>query len=454
MTLKEFGSNLIGKKVAVLGLGEEGRTLAAFLYSLGISPVLLSEKLTVKDPVFEAFVKKSKLKRIIGNDAFKDLRNFDVIFRSPGISLLRKELKIAKARGVEITSQTKAFFDLCPCPIIGVTGTKGKGTTCTLISKMLDFAVKKAQFNEGELLTKDSKVYLTGNIGEKPPLSFLKKLRPIDIVIFELSSFQLEDLKVSPKIAVVLMVVPAHLDHNDNHKSLDDYINAKSPIVKYQKESDVVIYNPNYALTKKIVDQSKARKIEVHAVKNEEAALKSRSMLIDNFRAAAIASEAVGANEEAIISVAKNYKGLPNRLELVASRKGIDFYNDSLSTIPEASVAAVEQFKEPVVLILGGTSTVKTYEPLASGLNSAKNLKAVVLIGKNAPQIKKDLKKLATFKTPIYEGSKSLKQAFSQIKKIVVKGDVVLLSPASASFDMFKNYKERGKEFTKIANSF
>jgi UDP-N-acetylmuramoylalanine--D-glutamate ligase len=420
------------KKIAVIGSGVEGTSSAEFLKQQGAKVTVLDQKQ--------------------GIEYLDKLDEYDLIVRSPGVKL--SILHDSKIQHDKITSQTKLFFDLCPAPIIGVTGTKGKGTTSSLIHEMLKKSGKD--------------VYLGGNIGV-PPFKFLNKLNPHSIVVLELSSFQLQDLHKSPHIAVLLMITLEHLDY---HKTVEEYVDAKRQILKHQNESDIAILNRDYPATNesdihangKLFFVSREREVDkgcfaregkiVLRTRNEDIEVVKTSELklrgehnYENVCAAVLASFLAGADLESIRHVLKAFKGLEHRLELVDKVNGVSYYNDSFSTTPETAMAAIKSFEEPEILILGGSSKNSDFEELGKLLSSKGNIKAIIGIGKEWDKIKSEINPSAKFL--IIEGADTMEKIVLAASKIAKEGDVVVLSPACASFDMFKNYKDRGEQFKK-----
>lgn len=406
----------------------------------------------------------TELDQIQGKDYLQNLDRFDIIVRSPGIKRLIPEIQKAEKKGVVITSQTKLFFDLCPCPIIGVTGTKGKGTTATLIYEML----KKEGFE----------AYLGGNIGN-PPIEFLDTLNTQSIVVLELSSYQLEDLTKSPHIAVILMITQEHLapDKKDSpqqnyHSSLKEYIGAKRNIVKFQTQNDFAIINRDYPATHEfdiytegnVFQLSRERqtgqgcyvfdgKVLVQRDGNIDEIIETSEIKLpgahnlENVCTAVMAAKLAGVSKKAIVSVLETFTGLPHRLEMVGEVKGVRYYDDSFSTTPETAIAAIKAFKNPEILILGGAHKGSDFSELGRVIESSKNIKAIIGIGLEWPKIKESIKyKVSSIKYFI-ENAKDMHQIVQAANKIAQPGDVVLLSPACSSFDMFKDYKKRGDLF-------
>ena len=441
--------DFLNKKVAIAGFGIEGQSLYNYLKAFKASVWILDQNTELNVP--------DSAQAILGGHYLDHLEQFDVILRSPGVH--PKLLQKAKL----ITSLTQLFFDHCPCPIIGVTGTKGKGTTATLISLMLE---KSGQ-----------KVFLGGNIG-KPPLDFIGQLTKNDIVVLELSSFQLINLDKSPQYAVVLMIVPEHLNY---HQSVAEYSNAKSRIVLYQKSDDYAILNQDSEISRNFAKQTKAkvsffsqkektngsfiRDKNIYIIKDDppldkvsnrqdheellcavaDVALIGRHNL-DNIMAASFMAYRAGASLDSIRAVIKTFKGLENRLEFVREINGISFYNDSFSTTPETAIAAIDSFSNPKILILGGASKESDYRDLAKKIGIS-DIRAVILIGETALEIEQNINKFSKKIPLIIKDLFKMRNIVKTCHKTALKGDVVLLSPGCASFGLFKNYKDRGEQF-------
>jgi UDP-N-acetylmuramoylalanine--D-glutamate ligase len=440
-------------KIGILGVGIEGESTANYLKSKGYKDI------TLLDEKHDLNRFKDSFNIIEGPRAFKELTQFDFIFRSPGIRKDHKELDYARKKGVRIISAIILFFEQCPCPIIGITGTKGKGTTSTLIYKILKEAGKD--------------VYIGGNIGESP-LTFLDKLKPSSIVVLEMSSFQLHDLEKSPHVAVVVKTTSEHLDY---HKDLEEYLLAKENIVAHQNQNDAVIanidfpYHMRYLLktpakkylvsqTKKPANGAFTERGIIYSTENNKISEICRSDLvglrgphnIENILAACAACTFLEIKPELIKKVFIEFKGLPHRLEFIKKVNGVEFYNDSFSTTPETCIAAIQSFTEPEILIAGGSEKQSDYSDLGRAIVERKNLKTVVLMGITGPRIEYAIKKasetgivrrcpLKIIKTDNY------KEAFMAAYLEAGNEGVVLLSPASASFDQFENYKKRGEAF-------
>lgn len=399
------------KNVAILGYGMEGQDVEKFLLAKGSKVTILDKKLDEK--------------------YLQSLNKFDIIVRSPGVYRFLPEIIEAEKLGVVITSPIKIFFKNCPAKIVGVTGTKGKGTTSTLVY---------------EILKKDGRnVYLAGNIG-RPYLELLPKLNEESFVILELSSFQLIDLDVSPHIAVVLNVT---LDHMDWHANEEEYVSAKKNIVMHQNEGDFAIINEEYESSKNFSEITKA-KIVFFSKQKLSQKFKSDLLLrgehnLENIAAAVEVGKVLQIDEEKILDVVKNFKGLEHRLELVDTIKDITFYNDSFATGPQSTIAAINSFTEPETIILGGSDKGLDYAELGKIISEKENVKNIILIGEIRDEIKKSIRNKNVFDLDQSSMTEIVKKAF----EVSPKGGVVMLSPAAASFDMFENYKDRGNQFKK-----
>lgn len=409
-------------KIAILGFGREGK--AVFKY-LKTTKAYKNAEISILD-------KKDS------PDYLKNLKSFNLIFRSPGIPYNLPEIQAAKGAGIKITSATKLFFELVGGKnhVIGITGTKGKGTTSTLLYKIFRAANRPA--------------VLAGNIG-KPAIEILPRLKPGTTVILELSSFQLQDLKTSPRTAAILDIFP---DHLDSHKDFREYLSAKSPIAAHQKKRDRVFYAAKNSHAESIAKLSRGK---ITAIDETNWRLFSREDLKipgeHNFKNAVMASAialAHGSPKSAIIKAVKNFRGLPHRLELVKKIKAIKFYDDSASTNPQTSAAAARAFKDPTILIAGGKDKNLDYEPLAKAAEKSANLKGIILFGENKSKIATALKAAGKNIALVKSLSSAAIAAFREAKKLKTPKAVVLFSPGSASFDMFRDYADRGEKFKAI----
>ncbi|MEK7142914.1 MAG: UDP-N-acetylmuramoyl-L-alanine--D-glutamate ligase [Patescibacteria group bacterium] len=470
------------QKVGILGLGEENIALIDFLIKAGIKVVICDQK--TKDELGDYYkkVKNWPVQFRLGPHYLDNLKDFKIVFRSPGIPYLNPKIQAAKIAGVEISSQTKLFFELCPCPIIGVTGTKGKGTTASLI---YDILMRKSEILNPKFQTRlafgeprransklkilNSKIYLGGNIGN-PPIEFLEKLTKNDIVILELSSFQLQDLDCSPHIAVVLDI---KIDHLDYHRDEKEYIEAKRNLVRFQTKKDFAAINADYftsiefaSLTKgkvywfsrrKSVDQGtfwqdknlilRINDQDISIIKADQIKLLGEHNL-ENAAAAALAGFLAAAEINTIKNAIIDFKGLKHRLEFIRVLDGVSFYNDSYSTTPETTIAAIRSFKQPIILLVGGSDKRADYNFLIQEIEKS-SVRIVINIGQTG---KKIIEKITLPNIEIFNKIHTLEQAVNLAVQKSKKGEVILLSPASASFDQFQNYQQRGEIFKSLVN--
>ncbi len=409
------------KKIAVLGAGVEGKSADAFLKSQGAVVSVFDEK----------------------KASFPDLSSFDLIVRSPGVKLSHKRLDELRSMNYEsrITSATKLFFDLCPTKnIIGITGTKGKGTTSTLIYEILKAAGKD--------------VHLCGNIGT-PMLNVLPKLKESSFVVLELSSFQLIDLHKSPHIAVVLMATSDHLDW---HKDHGEYLGAKTNIVKHQEEFDFIVVNEDYENSVKIAEQSKGKKVGFSLSRPPFPTGAVRIGIpgkhnLENVYAAYCVGKILDIPDTVMFGAIQNFKGLPHRLEFVKKVGGAKYYNDSFSSNPSATIAALSSFSENKIMIIGGIDRGVALYNLAEHINrSAPSIRKVLLIGQIADKVKKLLEDVGFHEYEVLS-VKTMKEIIDHARELAQPDDVVILSPGFASFDMFKNFEERGNQFKQEVNA-
>lgn len=424
--------------IAIVGFDTEGRSSYEYFASRGHTITICDQNTGLKVP--------HGVESVLGDKYLDDLDRFDLIVRTAGLQpskILEKNPGVA----TKLTSQINEFFKASPTKnIIGVTGTKGKGTTSTLITKMLEAAGKH--------------VYLGGNIGV-PPLSFYKKLRPDSWVILELSSFQLIDLQYAPHIGVCLMVVPEHLNW---HKDMDEYVAAKSRMFTLQTDQDVAISFADNELSRTIASSGNAVQIPYYAkpgaivndgtiIIGDTAICRTDELKLlgahnwQNVCAAVTAAWQVTHDVKAMQHVLTSFSGLEHRLEFVRDFSGIKFYNDSFGTTPETAAVAIESFTEPKVVILGGSDKGADFAVLADTITRS-NVRQAVVIGDTGPKIIAALE--AAGFTDISLGGTSMESAIATCLRHAKAGDVVLLSTGCASFGMFKDYKDRGNQFKQL----
>lgn len=428
-------------KVAIVGFGSEGISTYNFFKKQGADITIFDESEIPK----QALPKDAKF--FGGKDAFNNIAGFDKVVRSPGINPNRIHIDD------KITSNIIEFFASCPSKnIIGVTASKGKGTISTLIYQIL----------------KDSglKAHLAGNIGV-PALDILDDIQTGDIVVLELSSFQLWDLKQSPHVAVVGMIEP---DHLEVHADFAEYVGAKANIAKWQKSDDVVIYHPTNKFSEQIASESKGHKLKYNTKKaafvensniylNDTEICSIRDVLIpgphnlDNICAAITAAWQFSQDLEATTKAVTNFKGLDHRLQFVKEVAGVKFYNDSIATTPGSVIAAMNSFNpRNTILIVGGNyEKGADYSELTDAF-AAINPKHIVFVGKIGEKLQLETKSKG-YKRGSVIVDWNMQKALKQTREFSESDDVVVLSPAAASFGDFKNYKERGEIFESLVEA-
>jgi UDP-N-acetylmuramoylalanine--D-glutamate ligase len=445
------------KKILILGFAREGKDTLQFLRkffpkkTIGVADRLEARSLEIE--ARKTIKKEKNIRTYFGQDYLKSIGDYNVIIKSPGIS--PKTIKPFFKSGQTITSQTEIFFENCPGKIIGITGTKGKSTTTSLIYGVLRGGGLKA--------------HLVGNIGE-PVLSHLFKAGPDDIFIYELSSHQLMGLKKSPEIAVFLNIYPEHLDYYHDFK---EYLKAKQNICRYQAKSDFFLYNPDNRYVRQAVKITKARKIALNPQKAKTFLKKCGRSDLPQYRraglrllgefnflnmAAAIeVGRIFGVPDYKIVEAIRNFKPLPHRLEFAGEFNGVKFYNDSLATIPEATIAALDALGSKVeTIFLGGFDRDLDFKELAKRIlkSRARNLVFFPSTGKRIWQEIKSLDRGNRFFNKLFvgkmeSGETAMQKAVAFVYKYTQKGKICLLSCASPSFGTFKDYRERGELFKK-----
>ncbi len=438
MNFQSFLDSLRGKRIAVLGMGISNEPLVRLLAKENMD-------VTVRDKGSKAGI--PGVKYLCGPDYLEDITE-DVVFRTPGI---RPDLVKLPEQSV-LTSEMAAFFEVCPCPIIAVTGSDGKTTTTTLIAKMLEAAGKR--------------VWLGGNIGH-PLLTEAEAISPEDYAVVELSSFQLMDLQRSPHVAVVTNVRPNHLDW---HRGLEEYAEAKANILRHQKPGDVLVLNGDdegsapYAglcagslrcFSREKAQQEGCSYDGKQIYLNGEAFLSREEIRlpgdhnVENYMAAICAVWPL-VSRDAILSVAREFGGVSHRLELVRELEGVSYYNDSIASSPTRTMASLRVFPEKsVVLIAGGYDKQIPYGVMGAEVN--RYVRTLVLTGPTGEKIRQAVLEAPGEKPEILAESE-FEAAVEAAAKAAKPGDRVLLSPASASFDRFRNFEERGNYFRELVN--
>ncbi len=459
--LEKFEEYIKNKKIAVIGVGVSNIPLIDYLFEKEAKVTIFDdrEEEKISKDILDK-IKKYKFDYYFGKRNLDNLHGFEVIFRSPSCLPTKPELVREKERGAVVTTEIEQLIKMAPCKVIGITGSDGKTTTTTLTAKILE----DGGYN----------VYLGGNIGI-PLFTKLKEIKPEDIIVLELSSFQLMDMEVSPDISAITNITPNHLNV---HKDYQEYIDAKKNIYKHQKSTGILVLNADNELTNScqndangdvILFSSKQRLdygyivedgiikecndgIRRHLISQDEIKLKGIHNLQNICTALALTKDLV--STEKALNTIKEFSGVKHRLELVRVLNGVEWYNDSASTSPTRGISALNSFNKEIVLIAGGADKNLDYTPL--GIKIVEKVKSLILIGQTASKIYEAVKieeEKQNKKVDIHM-CETFKQSLELAKRIAKPGQIVLFSPASTSFDMFKDMYDRGDKFRKEVNDF
>lgn len=443
----QYFHSLKDKKIAVLGLGVSNRPLVRLLLDFGCNVTGCDKTPREKLDGEVLELEKSGCTLHVGEN-YLDGVEADVVFRTPGMHPANPAIQALVSRGAQVTSEMEVFFEVCPCTILAVTGSDGKTTTTTLVSEMLK--------------TEGKTVWLGGNIGT-PLLPLVRQMQPSDFAVVELSSFQLMDMKRSPARAVITNLAPNHLDI---HKDMAEYVQAKTNIFRYQDESGILILNADNPITAafrgngKTLFFSRQKEADVCLAdgvicRHGEKVLKTSEILIpgvhnvENYMAAIAMVDGL-VSDETIRQVARTFGGVEHRIELVRVKDGVRFYNDSIASSPSRTIAGLRSFPEKVILIAGGYDKHIPYDVL--GPEICAHVKKLFLGGATGEKIRQ-----AVISCPEYDPKAleitdcgSFEPAVRAAAAAAKAGDVVLMSPASAAFDQFKNFMVRGDFYKKL----
>ncbi|MCH5304255.1 MAG: UDP-N-acetylmuramoyl-L-alanine--D-glutamate ligase [Ruminococcus sp.] len=454
-----FFDSIKGKKVCFVGIGTSNLPLIELFAENG-AVVSACDKQSYESLGENAIrAERAGANLILGEDYLNNI-DTEILFRSPGTPFYRPELEALKKKGVVVTSEMEVFFDLCPCKIVAVTGSDGKTTTTTIISELL-----KAQ---GKI------VHLGGNIGT-PLLPIIKEIKEDDYAVVELSSFQLISMRKSPEIAVVTNLAPNHLDI---HKDMDEYVDSKRNIVLHQNAFSKAVLNLDNEIADsfsenvrgKLAKFSRRNKVENGAYLDGETIcyndygkiteiMNIRDIRIpglhnvENYLAAISAVWGI-VSVENIVRVAKEFKGVEHRAEFVRNVDGVEYYNDSIASSPtRTAMGTLSLYDKKIIIIAGGYDKHIPYEPLGPVI--CDKVKVLVLLGDTAPKIEEAVKKSDNYSenNPIIINVRNMEEAVKAARENAVEGDIISLSPASASFGLYKNFAERGKHFKEIVNN-
>lgn len=445
---EDYFSSLKDKHIAVLGLGVSNRPLVRLLLEFGCRVTGCDR--TPREKLDEEVLELEKLGATLSvGEGYLDNVEADVLFRTPGMHPGNPAIQALRQRGAKVTSEMEVFFEVCPCSLIAVTGSDGKTTTTTLVSKMLKASGKT--------------VWLGGNIGT-PLLPKCRQMKKDDFAVVELSSFQLMDMERSPQRALITNLAPNHLDI---HKDMQEYVDAKKNIFRFQGADGILVLNADNAITAQFRGNGEtrffSRKERTNCVWEEngviyrrgEKLLESKEILIpgthniENYMAAIALVEGL-ATDDAVRQVARTFGGVEHRIELVRVKDGVRFYNDSIASSPSRTIAGLRSFPEKVILIAGGYDKHIPYDVL--GPEICTHVKKLFLGGATGPKIREAVEDSPEYKPgfPEIEDCADFTAAVYAAAKAAREGDVVLMSPASAAFDQFKNFMVRGEYYKKL----
>ncbi len=447
LKLEEWKAGLKNREICVIGIGISHLPLIHYLVAQGAKVTACDKK--TKEALGETAIslEEKGVRLCLGEDYLSDLSG-DVIFKTPGMRPDVPELLAAKKRGITVTTEMEVFMDLCPAHVTAITGSDGKTTTTTLVHKLLTMA----GYN----------THVGGNIGA-PLLPEIDSIKESDRVVLELSSFQLQTMQQSPQVAVITNISPNHLDY---HTDYQEYIDAKMNILMHQNSGNLAILNlDNEVLSQSfsrvqgtVKTFSRTKKADVWLDGNmimvgDEPILDIRDICVpgmhnvENYMAA-IGAVYPAASKEVIVRCAKEFGGVEHRIEFVRELDGVRYYNSSIDSSPNRTMNTLNVFSEPVVLIAGGKDKGIPYDDLGPAIRE--HVKALVLIGATAKTIGAVAEKAAP-DVPVYYPA-DYEEAVLQAKNLAEAGEIVLLSSASTSFDMFRNFEERGNVFKELVN--
>ena len=445
---RSFFESMAGKRVAICGIGNNNTPVVHQFLEAG-AQVYACDRRSEEDLGETAQELRSAGAELRLGDTYLDDLDVDLVLRTPGMKPYLPQFEAAREKGVTVTSEMELFFELCEAPIYAVTGSDGKTTTTTIVAGLLDAG--------------GIKTFVGGNIG-RALLPYVHDIRPEDAAVVELSSFQLTGMTQSPHVAVVTNVAPNHLDW---HTDMQEYIDAKLNLVAHQTVSDRAVLNLDNAITADYSSScpatvwqfSRQKRVEngcwldesdtiIYSEKGIDTPIMQVSDIkipgvhnIENYMAA-IAAVWGKVEPKAIRDFARAFGGVAHRCELVRERKGVRWYNDSIGSSPSRTIAGLKAFSQKVILIAGGYDKHIPYDPL--GPVAADTVKAAILMGATAPAIEQVIRQHSEM--PIYRVS-GMEEAVSTADSISADGDIVFMSPASASFDMYKNFEIRGNHF-------
>ena len=455
--INKFFEEMQQKKVAFIGVGVTNTDIIRLFLKKGIRITLLDRKQPEQLGDLYEELKAAGVSFRLGDAYLENLTDFDVIFRSPGMYFHHPKLTEARRNGVAVTTEMEVFFELCPCKIYAVTGSDGKTTTTTLISEFL----------QASGIT----VHKGGNIG-RALLPMIEEIQETDAAVVELSSFQLLSMRQSPDVAVITNIAPNHLDV---HGTMEEYIAAKVNLIAHQNAFSKTVLNLDNALTNGLSDQVRGTlvKFSRNAVPERGAFLREDGMLcytdkgvvtpvvhmdeiripgmhnVENYLTA-ISAVWGEVSVPTIVHIAKTFGGVEHRIEFVRELDGVKWYNDSIATSPSRVLAGLKSFHQKLIVIMGGYDKKIPFEPMAETV--CEKVKVMILMGVTAPKIEAAVTGCSAYKegNPVIVHASSMEDAVAKAYEIAEKGDVVTLSPACASFDLYPNFEARGNHYKRL----
>jgi UDP-N-acetylmuramoylalanine--D-glutamate ligase len=446
-----------GKRVTIIGGARQGQAAARWLARHGALVTLNDRRTVGQMSAAISALTGIPVTWVLGSHPVEILDTTDIVCLSGGVPLDNPIVIEATRRGIPLTNDTQIFMETVPCQTVGITGSAGKTTTTTLVGQMAKTAIGDS-------------AYVGGNIGD-PLLNYVDKMKPGDLAVQEISSFQLDQMTLSPNVAAVLNITPNHLDRHD---SMEAYIAAKQRILDFQTTADTAVLCREDHGSWDLVDKVHGRLIsfgfgniptgqdgsyisdgvlhlnergdDIPLLHRDQIQLRGEHNVM-NFLAAFAIGYAAGLQVDAMLKAARDFRGVAHRLEFVREWNGAKWYNDSIATAPERTMAAVRSFTEPIVLLLGGRDKNLPWDELAALIHE--RVERVVLFGEAADKIAGALEKAHGPLQKTVERCKTLEEAVHGAARLTVPGDIVLLSPGGTSFDQFSDFEERGEAYRK-----
>ncbi|WP_040195793.1 UDP-N-acetylmuramoyl-L-alanine--D-glutamate ligase [Candidatus Soleaferrea massiliensis] len=455
-----FFESIRDRNVAFIGLGVSHADMVKLFVRKGIRVSVLDKRTEEELGKTAADLKMLGVTFVAGRDYLKNLEQYDVVFRTPGMKYYLPELQKARENGVVVTSEMEMFFDLCPCRIFGVTGSDGKTTSTTLIAEMLG--------------AQGRRVHLGGNIG-RALMPIIDEIQSDDVAVVELSSFQLISMRRSPDVALITNIAPNHLDM---HKDMQEYIDAKKNLIWHQNAFSKTVLNLDNEITRSIAPEVRgqcyffsrrepvrygaflgedgylymADKKGVHKLFSREDIRLPGIHNVENYLGA-ITAVWGSVDAENIHRVAKEFAGVEHRIEFVRETGGVKWYNDSIATSPTRMIAGLNSFQQKLIVIAGGYDKKIPFAPMVPSV--LEHVKTLILMGKTADAIEQAVTGDPNYRhgKPKILRAENMEDAVGKAHKTAAEGDVVMLCPACASFDMYRNFELRGRHYKQIVES-